>query len=90
MCSVDILVAVSRARAATRDCFAQAWLQDSYLMKLKRQTLTFTSIRLKEFLAEQQSCRLEGATKHKVLLRTYQGTPRSPLAGSMLHTPSPN
>ncbi|XP_029696722.1 striated muscle preferentially expressed protein kinase isoform X8 [Takifugu rubripes] len=77
------------ARAATRDCFAQAWLQDSYLMKLKRQTLTFTSSRLKEFLAEQQSCRLEGATKHKVLLRTYQSTPRSPLAGSTLHVPSP-
>ena len=45
-------------------------------MKLKRQTLTFTSSRLKEFLVEQQSRRAESATKHKVLLRTYQASPR--------------
>uniref|UniRef100_H3CSE2 non-specific serine/threonine protein kinase n=1 Tax=Tetraodon nigroviridis TaxID=99883 RepID=H3CSE2_TETNG len=77
------------ARPATRDCFAQAWLQDSYLMKLKRQTLTFTSNRLKEFLVEQQSRRSEGATKHKVLLRTYQSSPQSPGAGSTLHSPAP-
>ncbi|KAM8873329.1 striated muscle preferentially expressed protein kinase-like [Synchiropus picturatus] len=62
------------ARPTTRDCFSHAWLQDSYLMKLKRQTLTFTTARLKEFLVEQQHHRTEGATKHKVLLRTYQSS----------------
>uniref|UniRef100_A0A087Y9R8 non-specific serine/threonine protein kinase n=1 Tax=Poecilia formosa TaxID=48698 RepID=A0A087Y9R8_POEFO len=77
------------ARPTTRDCFTQAWLQDSYLMKLRRQTLTFTSSRLKEFLVEQQSCRTETATKHKVLLRTYQGSPRNPASGTMPHLPSP-
>lgn len=60
------------ARPTTRDCFTHAWLQDSYLMKLRRQTLNFTTGRLKEFQVEQQSRRAEGATKHKVLLRTYQ------------------
>ncbi|XP_036071735.1 striated muscle preferentially expressed protein kinase isoform X3 [Oryzias melastigma] len=64
------------ARPTTRDCFSHAWLQDSYLMKLRRQTLTFTSGKLKEFLVEQQGRRAESATKHKVLLRTYQGSPR--------------
>ncbi|XP_061572129.1 striated muscle preferentially expressed protein kinase [Cololabis saira] len=64
------------ARPTTRDCFTQAWLQDSYLMKLKRQTLTFTSGRLKEFLVEQQNRRVESVTKHKVLLRTYQSSAR--------------
>ncbi|XP_054914995.1 striated muscle preferentially expressed protein kinase-like isoform X2 [Poeciliopsis prolifica] len=77
------------ARPTTRDCFTQAWLQDSYLMKLRRQTLTFTSGRLKEFLVEQQSCRMESATKHKVLLRTYQGSPRSPASGTAPHLPGP-
>ncbi|XP_029941890.1 striated muscle preferentially expressed protein kinase [Salarias fasciatus] len=66
------------ARPTTRDCFTNAWLQDSYLMKLRRQTLTFTSGRLKEFLVERQCCRSEDATKHKVLLRTYQSSPQSP------------
>lgn len=80
---------VFRARPATRDCFAQAWLQDSYLMKLKRQTLTFTTNRLKEFLVEQQPRRSEGATKHKVLLRTYQSSPQSPAAGSTVRFPDP-
>ncbi|XP_075904711.1 striated muscle preferentially expressed protein kinase-like isoform X3 [Nelusetta ayraudi] len=65
------------ARPTTRDCFTQAWLQDSYLMKLRRQTLTFTSGRLKEFLVEQQCRRTEGAIKHKVLLRAYQGSAQS-------------
>ncbi|XP_044043059.1 striated muscle preferentially expressed protein kinase isoform X2 [Siniperca chuatsi] len=74
------------ARPTTRDCFTQAWLQDSYLMKLRRQTLTFTSSRIKEFLVEQQCRRTEGATKHKVLLRTYQSSPQSPGAGT---SPSP-
>ncbi|XP_034402759.1 striated muscle preferentially expressed protein kinase-like [Cyclopterus lumpus] len=65
------------ARPTTRDCFTQAWLQDSYLMKLRRQTLTFTSGRLKEFLVEHQSRRTADATEHKVLLRTYQSSTAS-------------
>ncbi|KAM4711372.1 striated muscle preferentially expressed protein kinase [Anableps anableps] len=77
------------ARPTTRDCFTHAWLQDSYLMKLRRQTLTFTSSRLKEFLVEQQSRRTESATKHKVLLRTYQGSPRSPASGTAPHVSGP-
>ncbi|XP_034007156.1 striated muscle preferentially expressed protein kinase [Trematomus bernacchii] len=77
------------ARSTTRDCFTQAWLQDSYLMKLRRQTLTFTSGRLKEFLVEQQSRRSEAATKHKVMLRTYQGSPKSPAPGTSPQVPSP-
>ncbi len=80
---------ISRARPTTRDCFTQAWLQDSYLMKLRRQTLTFTSGRLKEFLVEQQCRRTEDATKHKVLLRTYQSSPQSPASGTAPHVPSP-
>uniref|UniRef100_A0A3Q0QTY0 non-specific serine/threonine protein kinase n=1 Tax=Amphilophus citrinellus TaxID=61819 RepID=A0A3Q0QTY0_AMPCI len=71
------------ARPTTRDCFTHAWLQDSYLMKLRRQTLTFASSRLKEFLVEQQSRRTEEATKHKVLLRTYQSSPQSPASGTV-------
>ncbi|XP_045917587.1 striated muscle preferentially expressed protein kinase-like [Micropterus dolomieu] len=77
------------ARPTTRDCFTQAWLQDSYLMKLRRQTLTFSSSRLKEFLVEQQCRRTEDATKHKVLLRTYQSSPQSPVSGTATHVPSP-
>ncbi|XP_042368829.1 LOW QUALITY PROTEIN: striated muscle preferentially expressed protein kinase [Plectropomus leopardus] len=77
------------ARPTTRDCFTQAWLQDSYLMKLRRQTLTFTSSRLKEFLVEQQCRRTEAATKHKVLLRTYQSSPQSHVPGTAPHVPSP-
>ncbi|GLD63422.1 striated muscle preferentially expressed protein kinase isoform X2 [Lates japonicus] len=77
------------ARPTTRDCFTHAWLQDSYLMKLRRQTLTFTSSRLKEFLVEQQCRRTEGATKHKVLLRTYQSSPQSSASGTAPHVPSP-
>ncbi|KAJ4924345.1 hypothetical protein JOQ06_000585, partial [Pogonophryne albipinna] len=77
------------ARSTTRDCFTQAWLQDSYLMKLRRQTLTFTSGRLKEFLVEQQSRRSAAATKHKVMLRTYQGSPKSPAPGTSPQVPSP-
>ncbi|XP_068165520.1 striated muscle preferentially expressed protein kinase isoform X2 [Antennarius striatus] len=76
------------ARPTTRDCFAQAWLQDSYLMKLRRQTLTFTSGRLKEFLVEQQRRRSDGATKHKVLLRMYQSSPQQPAeSGTATHAP---
>ncbi|XP_044200451.1 striated muscle preferentially expressed protein kinase isoform X3 [Thunnus albacares] len=77
------------ARPNTRDCFMQAWLQDSYLMKLRRQTLTFTTSRLKEFLVEQQCRRADDATKHKVMLRTYQSSPQSPMSGTARHVPSP-
>ena len=55
-------------------------------MRLRRQTLTFTTTRLKEFLADQQSRREEVATKHKVLLRSYKSstlTPTSPTAPNM-------
>ncbi|XP_049661803.1 striated muscle preferentially expressed protein kinase isoform X3 [Accipiter gentilis] len=61
------------SRPTVKDCFANAWLQDAYLMKLRRQTLTFTTSRLKEFLVEHQRRRGEAVTKHKVLLRSYQG-----------------
>ncbi|KAM8806948.1 striated muscle preferentially expressed protein kinase [Eudromia elegans] len=61
------------SRPTVKDCFANAWLQDAYLMKLRRQTLTFTTNRLKEFLVEHQRRRSEAVTKHKVLLRSYQG-----------------
>ncbi|KAM6129578.1 LOW QUALITY PROTEIN: striated muscle preferentially expressed protein kinase [Pterocles gutturalis] len=59
------------SRPTVKDCFA-TWLQ-GYLMKLRRQTLTFTTNRLKEFLVEHQRRRGEAVTKHKVLLRSYQG-----------------
>ncbi|XP_062417470.1 striated muscle preferentially expressed protein kinase [Pungitius pungitius] len=74
------------ARPTTRDCFTQAWLQDSYLMKLRRQTLTFTSGRLKEFLVERQRRRAEDATEHRVPLRTHRS---SPGARSSPHVPGP-
>ncbi|XP_074685021.1 striated muscle preferentially expressed protein kinase isoform X1 [Strix aluco] len=61
------------SRPTVKDCFANAWLQDAYLMKLRRQTLTFTTNRLKEFLVEHQRRRGEAVTKHKVLLRSYHG-----------------
>lgn len=77
MCACVCLCAF-RARPTTRDCFTQAWLQDSYMMKLRRQTLTFTTGRLKEFLVVQQCHRAESTTKHKVLLRSYQSTPKPP------------
>uniref|UniRef100_A0A3P8Z265 Striated muscle enriched protein kinase b n=1 Tax=Esox lucius TaxID=8010 RepID=A0A3P8Z265_ESOLU len=62
------------ARPSTKDCFTHAWLQDSYLMKLRRQTLTFTTTKLKEFLGEHHRHRAEVSTKHKVLLRSYSST----------------
>nr|XP_057907999.1 striated muscle preferentially expressed protein kinase isoform X2 [Doryrhamphus excisus] len=77
------------ARPTTRDCFTHAWLQDSYLMKLRRQTLTFTTSRLKEFLVEQQCRRAESSTKHKVQLRTYQSAPLSPPSASTPPVPGP-
>uniref|UniRef100_G3U7P3 Striated muscle enriched protein kinase n=1 Tax=Loxodonta africana TaxID=9785 RepID=G3U7P3_LOXAF len=60
-------------RPSLQDCLAHPWLQDAYLMKLRRQTLTFTTNRLKEFLGEQRRRRAEAATRHKVLLRSYPG-----------------
>ncbi|XP_059963330.1 striated muscle preferentially expressed protein kinase isoform X10 [Mesoplodon densirostris] len=63
------------SRPSLQDCLAHPWLQDAYLMKLRRQTLTFTTSRLKEFLGEQQRRRAEAATRHKVLLRSYPGSP---------------
>ncbi|KAL0624640.1 Striated muscle preferentially expressed protein kinase [Plecturocebus cupreus] len=59
------------SRPSLQDCLAHPWLQDAYLMKLRRQTLTFTTNRLKEFLGEQRRRRAEAATRHKVLLRSY-------------------
>ncbi|XP_038625027.1 striated muscle preferentially expressed protein kinase [Tachyglossus aculeatus] len=63
------------SRPSLQDCLAHPWLQDAYLMKLRRQTLTFTTNRLKEFLGEQARRRAEAATRHKVLLRPYPGGP---------------
>ncbi|XP_060543834.1 striated muscle preferentially expressed protein kinase isoform X2 [Pantherophis guttatus] len=68
-----VLSAHPWSRPTLKDCFANPWLQDAYLMKLRRQTLTFTTSRLKEFLVEHQRRRNEVATKHKVLLRSYHG-----------------
>uniref|UniRef100_A0A8C1J588 Striated muscle enriched protein kinase b n=1 Tax=Cyprinus carpio TaxID=7962 RepID=A0A8C1J588_CYPCA len=73
-----ILCSYPWARPTIKDCFNNSWLQDAYLMRLRRQTLTFTTTRLKEFLEEQQQVRAEVATKHKVLLRSYQSTPSTP------------
>ncbi|XP_069010905.1 striated muscle preferentially expressed protein kinase isoform X1 [Embiotoca jacksoni] len=73
-----ILCSYPWARPSIKDCFNNSWLQDAYLMRLRRQTLTFTTTRLKEFLAEQQRRREEVATKHKVLLRSYQSSPQTP------------
>ncbi|XP_075173221.1 striated muscle preferentially expressed protein kinase isoform X3 [Anomaloglossus baeobatrachus] len=68
------------SRPSLQECFSNPWLQDAYLMKLRRQTLTFTTNRLKEFLVEQQRRRSDSATKHKVLLRSYHGAqPAAPV-----------
>ncbi|XP_072573136.1 striated muscle preferentially expressed protein kinase isoform X3 [Paramormyrops kingsleyae] len=73
-----IMCSYAWARPTIKDCFNNAWLQDAYLMKLRRQTLTFTTTRLKAFLVEQQRRRAEGVTKHKVLLRSYQSSTTMP------------
>ncbi|XP_073734374.1 striated muscle preferentially expressed protein kinase isoform X5 [Callorhinus ursinus] len=70
-----VLSAHPWSRPSLQDCLAHPWLQDAYLMKLRRQTLTFTTTRLKEFLGEQRRRRAEAATRHKVLLRSYPGSP---------------
>ncbi|XP_048835461.1 striated muscle preferentially expressed protein kinase-like isoform X2 [Brienomyrus brachyistius] len=82
-----ILCSYPWARPTIKDCFNNSWLQDAYLMRLRRQTLTFTTTRLKEFLVEQQRRRSEVAIKHKVLLRSYQSTPGTPTTPSMPPTP---
>lgn len=78
----------NRARPSIKDCFSNSWLQDAYLMRLRRQTLTFTTTRLKEFLADQQRRQQEVATKHKVLLRSYQSTPQTPTSPATPNMPT--
>nr|XP_033803021.1 striated muscle preferentially expressed protein kinase isoform X2 [Geotrypetes seraphini] len=68
------------SRPTIQECFSNPWLQDAYLMKLRRQTLTFTTNRLKEFLVDHQRRRTDMVTKHKVLLRSYHGTSQQPAA----------
>ncbi|KAA0713166.1 Striated muscle preferentially expressed protein kinase [Triplophysa tibetana] len=77
------------SRPTIKDCLNHAWLQDSYLVKLHRQTLTFTTTRLKEFLGDHQRRRAEAATQHKVLLRAYPLVgPPSPASPTMPISPS--
>ncbi|XP_029460871.1 striated muscle preferentially expressed protein kinase [Rhinatrema bivittatum] len=75
-----ILSIYAWSRPTIRECFSNPWLQDAYLMKLRRQTLTFTTNRLKEFLVDHQRRRSDVVTKHKVLLRSYHGTSQQPPA----------
>ncbi|KAM3861917.1 striated muscle preferentially expressed protein kinase-like [Diretmus argenteus] len=83
-----ILCSYPWARPSIKDCFNNSWLQDAYLMRLRRQTLTFTTTRLKEFLADQQRRREEVATKHKVLLRSYQSSPQTPTSPTVPNMPT--
>ncbi|KAK2839515.1 hypothetical protein Q5P01_013255 [Channa striata] len=83
-----ILCSYPWARPSIKDCFNNSWLQDAYLMRLRRQTLTFTTTRLKEFLADQQRRREEVATKHKVLLRSYQSSPQTPTSPATPNVPT--
>lgn len=80
----------NRARPSIKDCFSNSWLQDAYLMRLRRQTLTFTNSHLKEFLVEQQCRREQVATKHKVLLRSYQSSPQPPTSPVTVNVPVPS
>ncbi|XP_032423252.1 striated muscle preferentially expressed protein kinase isoform X1 [Xiphophorus hellerii] len=82
-----ILCSYPWARPSIKDCFSNSWLQDAYLMRLRRQTLTFTTTRLKEFLADQQRRRQEVATKHKVLLRSYSSSPQTPTSPNVPTVP---
>ncbi|KAM6945408.1 striated muscle preferentially expressed protein kinase-like [Aplochiton taeniatus] len=66
-----MLSSTAWSRPSTKDCFTHAWLQDSYLTKLRRQTLTFTTTALTHFLGEESARRAQDSTKHKVLLRSY-------------------
>nr|XP_046260752.1 striated muscle preferentially expressed protein kinase [Scatophagus argus] len=83
-----ILCSYPWARPSIKDCFNNSWLQDAYLMRLRRQTLTFTTTRLKEFLADQQRRREQVATKHKVLLRSYQSSPQTPSSPATPNVPT--
>ncbi|KAM8855604.1 striated muscle preferentially expressed protein kinase isoform 2-T2 [Spinachia spinachia] len=83
-----ILCSYPWARPSIKDCFSNSWLQDAYLMRLRRQTLTFTTTRLKEFLADQQRRREEVSTKHKVLLRSYQSSPQTPTSPATPNVPT--
>ncbi|XP_074550541.1 striated muscle preferentially expressed protein kinase [Halichoeres trimaculatus] len=83
-----ILCSYPWARPSIKDCYNNSWLQDAYLMRLRRQTLTFTTTRLKEFLADQQRRRELVATKHKVLLRSYQSSPQTPTSPAMPNVPT--
>ncbi|XP_055486806.1 LOW QUALITY PROTEIN: striated muscle preferentially expressed protein kinase-like, partial [Leucoraja erinacea] len=70
-----VLCMFPASRPTVRECVSNPWLQDNYLMKLRRQTLTFTTTRLKEFLVHHQRRRGDTLTRHRVLLRTYSATP---------------
>ncbi|KAM9851164.1 striated muscle preferentially expressed protein kinase [Aulostomus maculatus] len=83
-----ILCSFPWARPSIKECFNNSWLQDAYLMRLRRQTLTFTTTRLKEFLADQQRRREAVATKHKVLLRSYQSSPQTPTSPATPNVPT--
>nr|XP_029480046.1 striated muscle preferentially expressed protein kinase-like [Oncorhynchus nerka] len=73
-----VLCSYPWARPSIKDCYNNSWLQDAYLMRMRRQTLTFTTTRLKDYLDKQQKLRAGVATKHKVLLRSYQSSSQSP------------
>ncbi|XP_038646242.1 striated muscle preferentially expressed protein kinase [Scyliorhinus canicula] len=73
-----VLCMFPATRPTVKECHANPWLQDNYLMKLRRQTLTFTTTRLKEFLVHHQRKRSESLTKHRVLLRSYSSTQPGP------------
>ncbi|GCC21542.1 hypothetical protein chiPu_0020014 [Chiloscyllium punctatum] len=73
-----VLCMFPATRPTVKECHANPWLQDNYLMKLRRQTLTFTTTRLKEFLVHHQKKRSETLTRHRVLLRSYSNTTSQP------------
>ncbi|XP_067890786.1 striated muscle preferentially expressed protein kinase [Heterodontus francisci] len=73
-----VLCMFPATRPTIKECHANPWLQDNYLMKLRRQTLTFTTTRLKEFLVHHQRKRSESFTRHRVLLRSYSSASAQP------------
>uniref|UniRef100_UPI00398E4D6C striated muscle-specific serine/threonine-protein kinase-like n=1 Tax=Pristiophorus japonicus TaxID=55135 RepID=UPI00398E4D6C len=73
-----VLCMFPATRPTVKECHANPWLQDNYLMKLRRQTLTFTTARLKEFLVHHQRKRTESLTRHRVLLRSYSSASAQP------------
>ncbi len=84
----DFMKFLLRCRPSIKDCLNHSWLHDSYLKKLRRQSLTFTTTLLKEFLEEHQHRCAESATKHKVLLRVYQSGSSSPASSNKPTSPS--